>query len=249
MAIYFISDIHLNPARPDVYEDFSSYLRRIAHDADELYILGDLFDYWIGDDGIDLLGHQTAVERLRETSLGGTKIFVMHGNRDFLIGQRFLDQFSGVLLTEPHVIELGGQPVLLMHGDSLCTDDVEHQNYRKTVLSPQWQKAVLELPLQERLNRALSMRQQSKSNRVDKSHELMDVNQDAVRKTMLEYEVRTLIHGHVHKPGIHEFEIDNLVYRRYVLGDWGGKSEGVIKVDPNNGITFSYSIDMNRTTA
>ena len=145
MAVYFLSDTHLSPEFPDIYDKFVRYLKFIQASADELYILGDLFDYWIGDDGIDLLGHNRAADALADLAASRTKISVMHGNRDFLIGQQFIDQINASLIPDPTTIELNGQTVLLMHGDSLCTDDIEHQEYRKTVLSPKWQESVLKL--------------------------------------------------------------------------------------------------------
>ena len=168
MSTYFISDLHLDPARAETYDKFARYLRSIKSDAQQLYILGDLFDYWIGDDGLDLIGHHQAVELLEELTESGTQISLMHGNRDFLIGKDFLSRFNGTLIPDPQLIVIGGKVVLLMHGDSLCTDDVEHQRYREIVLSPEWQSAVLELPITERLQRALDMRMQSETGKAKK---------------------------------------------------------------------------------
>ena len=231
MTVYFLSDTHLSPEFPDIYDKFVRYLKSIQASADELYILGDLFDYWIGDDGIDLLGHNRAADALADLAASSTKISVMHGNRDFLIGQQFIDQISASLIPDPTTIELNGQTVLLMHGDSLCTDDIEHQEYRKTVLSPHWQESVLKLPVSERLSQAQYMRSESKKNKKAKTSVLMDVNDNTVKETMKEFDVRTLIHGHTHRPAVHNFTLNGKKATRYVLGDWGRGFDAVIRFD------------------
>ena len=241
MGIYFLSDTHLSPNQPAVYDKFLRYLRSIRKDADELYILGDLFDYWIGDDGSALLGHSPAIEALAELSDGGVQVSVMHGNRDFLIGPEFIAETGGTLIPDPSTIELNGQSVLLMHGDSLCTDDVEHQRYREVVLSPEWQESILELPISERLNRALDMRAASEKNKQVKSQSLMDVNQQSVLQTMKQLGVRILIHGHTHRPQIHHFEIDGREATRYVLGDWGRNNDAVIVVNSEGTINLHHA--------
>ena len=241
MGIYFLSDTHLSPNQPAVYHKFLRYLRSIGKNADELYILGDLFDYWIGDDGSSLLGHNPAIEALAELSDAGVQVSVMHGNRDFLIGPEFIAKIGGTLIPDPTTIELNGQSVLLMHGDSLCTDDVEHQRYRNVVLSPEWQKSILELPVSERLNRALDMRATSEKNKQVKSLSLMDVNQQSVLQTMKQFDVRILIHGHTHRPQIHHFEIDGCEATRYVLGDWGRNNDAVIVVNSEGTINLHHA--------
>ena len=238
MSIHFISDIHLDPSREDTYNKFRNYLKTIQADADELYILGDLFEYWIGDDGLDLLGHQPAVRALQELSASGTKIFIMHGNRDFLIGEDFLKRFNGTLLADPSIIQLHGESVLLMHGDSLCTDDIAHQRYREIVLDPLWQQEVLKLSLEERLKRALDMRMQSQRGRPDKTPELMDVNLLSVTSTMEQHGVQVMIHGHVHRTAIHHLKVNNNDAVRYVLGDWDSGRDGVIRADADGSINL-----------
>jgi len=213
-------------------------LETIKKDADELYILGDLFDYWIGDDGIDLLGHRRAAQLLQSVSEQGIKIFFMHGNRDFLVGEHFLGLFSATLLSDPSVIRINGQNVLLMHGDSLCTQDVEHQRYRQIVLSSQWQEEILKLAPEERLHRALDMRKESSSNKQNKASEIMDVDLNTVNSFMHNCAADVMIHGHVHKPGIHEVRSSKVSGRRYVLGDWDGGSDGVIRVNADGQITL-----------
>ena len=236
MATYLISDIHLDPKNTETYDKFRKYLGTIKSDAEQLYILGDLFDYWIGDDGLDLIGHRPAIEILQDLTVTGTKVFIMHGNRDFLIGEEFISHFDGTLIPDPHQILINDESFLLMHGDSLCTDDLEHQRYREIVLDPKWQKEVLKLSLQERHNRARDMRMQSQKGKLDKSPELMDVNLDAVTEVMEKYRVRVLIHGHVHRTAVHKLKVNGRDALRYVLGDWDSGKDGVIRIDSDGTI-------------
>ncbi len=231
MAIYLISDIHLDPSNTGTYDKFREYLGSIKSDAEQLYILGDLFEYWIGDDGLDLLGHRPAVEVLNELSELGTKIFIMHGNRDFLIGEDFVNRFSGSLIPDPYKIKVKGESILLMHGDSLCTDDIAHQRYREIVLDPDWQREVLKLSVHERRDRARDMRMQSRKGKLDKNEELMDVNLDSVNEAMQEHGVQILIHGHVHRTAVHKLKVNGRDAFRYVLGDWDSGKDGVIRID------------------
>ncbi len=233
MAIYLISDIHLDPDNSGTYCKFQEYLGSIKSDAEQLYILGDLFEYWIGDDGLDLLGHRPAVETLKELSEAGIRIFIMHGNRDFLIGEDFVNHFNGSLIPDPHKIIVNGESILLMHGDSLCTDDIAHQHYRKVVLDPDWQGEVLKLSVHERHDRARDMRMQSEKGKLDKNEELMDVNLDSVAETMRQHGVQTLIHGHVHRTAVHKLKVNGRDALRYVLGDWDSGRDGVIRIDSN----------------
>ncbi len=243
MATYFLSDTHLTTEQPEVYDKFIRYLGVIQDDADELYILGDLFDYWIGDDGVGLLGHSPAVEALASISASGTKVAVMHGNRDFLIGQEFIGQIGASLLSDPSTIVLNDhQTVLLMHGDSLCTDDVAHQRYRRTVLTPEWQEAILASPVLDRLTRAKDMRATSEQNKQTKSMSLMDVNESAVVQAMEEHQVNILIHGHTHRPGIHKPIVNGIEGRRYVLGDWGRENDAVIRVDSSGEFDLHHAV-------
>lgn len=236
MAIYLISDIHLDPDNKDTYNKFQNYLGSIKSDAEQLYILGDLFEYWIGDDGLDLLGHRPAVEVLKELSESGVRIFIMHGNRDFLIGEEFVGHFNGTLIPDPYKIKVNGQSVLLMHGDSLCTDDVEHQRYRETVLDSEWQKEILKLSVHNRHERAREMRMQSQKGKLKKNEELMDVNLDTVVDTMHKHGVQTLIHGHVHRTAVHNLKVKGRDAIRYVLGDWDSGKDGVIRIDSDGTI-------------
>jgi len=238
MVAYFLSDTHLTPEQPDVYNKFLRYLQFIGEDADELYILGDLFDYWIGDDGVDLLGHRPAIEALASLSATGVTIQVMHGNRDFLIGQAFVKMIDAALIPDPKLIELNGRSILLMPCDSLCTDDLEHQRYRSTVLSKKWQQQILSRPLSERLKRALEMRAMSTNNKHEKPMHLMDVNAQAVVTIMEKFDVQTLIHGHTHRPQVHHLVVNSIAARRFVLGDWGRGYDGVIRVDSGGSINL-----------
>ena len=228
MISQFISDIHLCPTRPKTYQKFRAFIEGIAGETEHLYILGDLFEYWIGDDGVQFLGHDEAVEILQNLSQSGCKISVMHGNRDFLIGQAFVELFNGTLIDDSSVIEIGDEPVLLTHGDSLCSDDVEHQKFRAIVASPKWRGEFLALTLEERQVRAMDMRKISSNSKVEKSMELMDVNQNTVIQAMRDSNVRRMIHGHVHKPGIHSLEIDGAEVKRYVLGEWDDGADGIV---------------------
>ena len=241
MVTYFLSDTHLTPQQPETYDKFLRYLEVIRDDADELYILGDLFDYWIGDDGVELLGHSRAVTALANLCAAGTSIRVMHGNRDFLLGQAFIDAIGGSLIGDPTLIEINHQAVLLMHGDSLCTDDVEHQRYRATVLSEPWQEAILNLPLSERHNRAMDMRAMSEKSKKQKDFDIMDVNHDSVKTTMESFNAQILIHGHTHRPGIHNLTVNGCSAKRYVLGDWGRGNDAVMRVDSSGELNLHHA--------
>lgn len=220
MTIAFISDLHLTPDRPASTDLFGQFIGGVHHAVSELYILGDLFEYWVGDDGADALGHLAVEASLRRTVERGTRVYFIHGNRDFLVGEAFASRTGCTLLPDPVVITPDGLRILLTHGDALCTDDVEHQASRKRMLSGKWKLAFLDQPLDQRMATADAMRQQSERGKQQKSMEIMDVNQDAVEAMMREHDVRIMIHGHTHKPAAHEFEIDGELARRYVLGDW-----------------------------
>jgi UDP-2,3-diacylglucosamine hydrolase len=218
VAALFISDLHLDQARPAITRLFLGFLEERAGEAEALYILGDLFEVWIGDDDDEALGREVAAGLKRLAAR--TPIYLMHGNRDFLLGEGF-EADSGVrLLPETEVIDLYGQPTLIMHGDTLCTDDVEYQAFRARVRSPQWLSQVLGLPLVQRRMMAKKLRADSQKAIQDKAAAITDVNQQTVMEVMREHGVRQLIHGHTHRPGIHEFPLDDKPARRVVLGDW-----------------------------
>ncbi|MGA8261503.1 MAG: UDP-2,3-diacylglucosamine diphosphatase [Arenicellales bacterium] len=236
MTTLFISDLHLTPRRPHITELLFDMLRGEAREADALYILGDLFEYWIGDDAADSLGYAPVVRRIGELAEAGVPVYFMRGNRDFLVGERFAEDSGCEILDDPTVIELYDEPVLLMHGDSLCTDDVAHQKFRTTVDDPAWQRSFLDKSIADRMQMAEAARAQSREHKDSVSMEIMDVNERAVRRTFDEYGVRLMIHGHTHRPAIHDGNPNGT--RRIVLGDWYEQSSvlrcspGVQRLDP-----------------
>ena len=215
----FISDLHLDPERPTVTELFLELLTTRAANAEALYILGDLFEAWVGDDDASPM-NQTVCAGLKKCATSGTPVFIMHGNRDFLLAAEFADASGATLLEEPALIDLYGTPTLLMHGDLLCTDDKEYMAFRAMVRDPQWQQQLLSKSLQERQLIASEMRNKSREQTGGKPESIMDVNQEAVIETMTGHKVQRLIHGHTHRPAIHDLLISGQPARRIVLGDW-----------------------------
>lgn len=215
----FISDLHLAPERPEMIRLFEKFVDDVAVHADTLYILGDFVEYWIGDDdkAIGLEAVFAALDRLHEA---GTMIRLMHGNRDFLIGKKLSRRYHFDIIDDPYRDNFSDQPILLMHGDLLCTDDIAYQNYRRKARSKtvQWIFLLLPLFLRERI--AKSLRDTSEKATSDKPADIMDVNQQTVEETMRKAGVNILIHGHTHRPGIDEFELDGKKVKRIVLGDW-----------------------------
>lgn len=237
MTIAFISDIHITPEHPASIRLFEEFLNSATNSIERLYILGDLFDYWVGDDGSDRLGHDPAEAALRKLADSGTQLFFMHGNRDFLIGEEFAKRTGCTLLADPTVISLDQRKVLLTHGDMLCTDDVEHQHARKEMLSDKWKMAFLEKPLTERIDTAAGLRATSENKKSTKSMAEMDVNQSAVEALMKEHNVNTLVHGHTHQPAVHEFTLAKKPAWRYVLGDWHERCSALYYQDGNLDLT------------
>jgi UDP-2,3-diacylglucosamine hydrolase len=219
VATLFISDLHLDPARPDITSQALAFLACEASGADALYILGDLFDAWIGDDDPEP-EKQRVIAALKKLTDAGLPCYFMRGNRDFLIGDGFAAASGCTLLEDPTVIELHGRRVLLMHGDTLCTDDKEYQAFRAMVRDPDWQRAMLARPLPERLAIARQLRETSAVRTAGKSEEIMDVNEEAVRVAMRAHGIHTLLHGHTHRPAVHQFDLDGHDAERIVLGDW-----------------------------
>lgn len=219
MASYFISDLHLSRERPAINQLFLNFLQEHAPQADAVYILGDLFEVWLGDDMI-LPEYQPAIEAIASTVKNGTPVYVMYGNRDFLMKEKFEELSGAKLIHEPYVIDLYGKPTLLLHGDSLCTDDVEYQKFKAMVRNPKWQAQVLAKSPEERLALAKQLRETSKSETASKAEDIMDVNQQTVEQTMQDNHVLHLIHGHTHRPATHEFTIDDNKATRIVLADW-----------------------------
>lgn len=219
MTALFISDLHLDPERPDCTEQFLEFMRTEARTASALYILGDLFEAWIGDDDTDP-GHAPIIAALAELRRDNVPCYFMHGNRDFLIGKRFAAATGCVLLDDWHVIEISGQRAVLTHGDLLCTDDTSYQELRKMVRDPAWQREFLAKSLDERRAIVTELRERSKTETAAKPAEIMDVNQAAVESALRQHGVRILLHGHTHRPAVHEFVTDDTPATRIVLGDW-----------------------------
>ncbi|MCY4471969.1 MAG: UDP-2,3-diacylglucosamine diphosphatase [Kistimonas sp.] len=217
MRNLFISDLHLMPERPDLAQGFFDFVRTQAVGAAALYILGDFFDNWIGDDLMDPFQERVA-EALAALAAAGTQIFVMHGNRDFLLGETFCRQAGCKLLPDPSLIELAGQRLLLLHGDSLCTGDRMYMRYRRLVRSPVLKSLFLRLPTSWRRGIARQLRTKSRGNRARSMGVYTDVSPDAITAALAAYEADSMIHGHTHKPAVHNLAGGG---RRWVLGDWG----------------------------
>lgn len=219
MTTLFISDLHLQGGRPDITGQFLAFLDEEVRRAEALFILGDLFESWIGDDDPD--PHRARVrEALRRVADDGIPLRFMHGNRDFLIGERFAAETGVELLPDPWLANLYGQDVLLSHGDALCIDDVKYQETRSITRNPEWQKMMLAKPLVERQAIAAQARADSRAHGGSIDPAISDVNQDAVLSLMREYGVTTLLHGHTHRPDVHHFLLDSRPATRIVLGDW-----------------------------
>lgn len=218
-SILLISDLHLEPARPELTQAFGGFLATTATTARALYILGDLFNVWLGDDDDTPLFLDIS-QQLKMLSERGTDIFLMHGNRDFLLGPRYAAACGATLLDEPQVLTHQGTQYLLMHGDVLCTRDADYSEFRKMVRSPEWQADFLAKPLSMRRAFAEQARTHSKTMNSNKPADIMDVTQDEVERLLQKYEVDTLIHGHTHRPAEHQFSCAGKLCKRYVLGDW-----------------------------
>lgn len=223
MATWFISDLHLEPARPASTHLLLSFLQAIRGQAEALYILGDLFEYWIGDDFLSTPQGQLVLpvlQAIKSVATSGTPVYVQQGNRDFLLSTQFAELTACQLLPEQQVIDLYGRPTLIMHGDLLCTDDLDYQKARILFRSPQWQQQILAKSIPERLQYAQSLRIQSQLSAQSKQEDILDANQTAIEAAMRAAKVTQLIHGHTHRPAIHEFKLDGQAAQRIVLGDW-----------------------------
>lgn len=219
MKTLFISDLHLEPARPKMTQIFLRFLSGPAREAAAVYIMGDLFDLWIGDDA-NMSLYPSEIAALRQLSNSGIPLYLMHGNRDFLIGHDFLVATGATLLPDPTVITLEGTPTILSHGDMLCTDDIAHMKGRKEWLDPVRQAAFLAQPPEVREKVARQLRMESSHNKTLKAAEIMDVTQQAVEDLLTQHKLHQLIHGHTHRPAIHDFMLGNSPARRIVLSDW-----------------------------
>jgi len=219
MSTLFISDLHLSAERENITKLFIAFLKERASHADALYILGDLFEVWPGDDIIQP-DYQESISAMKQLADSGVAVFVMHGNRDFLMAEHFCEISGSTLIDDPSIIDLYGTPTLLMHGDTLCTDDSDYQKFRAMVRDPRWQQDFLSKSAEERLAIAEKYREISKTAMADKKMEIMDANQQAVESVMLEQNIQQLIHGHTHRPAVHDFNVNEKTMKRIVLGDW-----------------------------
>jgi len=221
MPVLFISDLHLCEARPAIAALFFDFLAsRVLGKAEELVILGDLFEYWIGDEDLDLAFNRAVADGIRRVADGGTRVSLMHGNRDFLLGARFCEASGAALLPDPTARELFGAATLLMHGDTLCTDDTAYLQFRAMVRDPAWQRAFLAQPVAARRRQAEDARGRSESEKQAKSAEIMDVNPAAVENVLRAHGYPRLIHGHTHRPARHAHLVDAHACERWVLPDW-----------------------------
>jgi UDP-2,3-diacylglucosamine hydrolase len=215
----FISDLHLHESRPLITRAFFNFLETKVKSADALYILGDFFDAWIGDDDDQPLISQVALA-LAKTADAGTKIYIMHGNRDFLIGEKFAHQAHAELIPEETVINLYGTPTLLLHGDSLCTADTDYMQFRSMVRDVNWQSQFIGQPLNVRRAIAQDLRTKSSEMNSLKAEDILDVTASEVEAMFQKYKTPLMIHGHTHRPARHYHQINNQQFERIVLGDW-----------------------------
>jgi len=226
-AALFVSDLHLTPGQPELTALFLEWLGTRAQGARAVYILGDLFDAWIGDDDDGYADVETGLATL---TAGGTRCCLLHGNRDFLLGRRFARRTGVELLRDPTRITLAGEPVLLMHGDLLCTDDIPYQRFRRRVRNPVVQWLFLRQGLRRRREIAADYRRRSADAMADKTAAIMDVNAGTVLKYMRRHRVRRLIHGHTHRPADHALDLDGMAAHRHVLADWSPAGGEVLVV-------------------
>ena len=219
MATLFISDLHIDATQPRITERFLRFLSTEAMAADALYILGDLFETWIGDDDADS-NQESVIDGLRALTRSGVPCFIMHGNRDFLLGARFCERTGAELLPDPVILTLYGTPVLVMHGDALCTDDRSYQRLRATVRDPDWQRRFLALSVQQRRTLAQAARQGSQAHMAGLSDTIVDVNPASVASALQGGGTDLLLHGHTHRPAVHDLQVDGRNCKRVVLGAW-----------------------------
>lgn len=231
MTTLFISDLHLADDRPEIGAQFLEFLNGEAREAEAVYILGDLFESWVGDD--DPNTHYAAMKQaLRALVDSGVPVYFMHGNRDFMVGERFATETGATILDDPTVVDLYGEKVLLTHGDAMCIDDVEYQKVRAMTRNPQWQAMMLQKPLEERLAIAAHARLQSQQHSASVDQDIMDVNEEAVAGAFRKHGVAIMLHGHTHRPAIHTIDLGDRNARRIVLGDWYEQGS-VVRWDAN----------------
>lgn len=220
MATLFVSDLHLAAQRPELAEAFLAFLGGPARQASAVYVLGDLFDAWIGDDDLDQPEWQPVFDGLRKLSDSGVALSIQHGNRDFLLGPAFAARCRARLMPEVEIATIENQPTLLLHGDQLCTDDRAYLAWRKEARNPAWQARFLALPLEERRQLAADLRATSMLEKAAKPMAIMDVNEAAVNAALRAAACTRMIHGHTHRPGRHEHSVDGRCCERWVLADW-----------------------------
>lgn len=215
----FISDLHLDEEQPAIANGLLAFLQREAPTASALYVLGDLFEAWVGDDN-ETPFNRRIVAAFRAWSDGGRALYFLHGNRDFVLGETFAAQTGGKLLADDTVLDLNGTRAVIAHGDALCTDDREYQKFRAMVRDPEWLAGARALPLELRLAIAAYLRDESKMRSANKPENIMDVNAQAVAALLRDTNADALIHGHTHRPAVHDVNLGNRQAKRYVLGDW-----------------------------
>jgi UDP-2,3-diacylglucosamine hydrolase len=216
----FISDLHLAPQRPAATDALFRFLAETASAAERLYVLGDLFDYWIGDEGLSEPFNRAIADSFARLAARGVRLYFMHGNRDFLIGEEFARATEMKLLDDRTEVDLYGRRTLLMHGDTLCTDDVDYQKLRVMVRNPAWQRAFLAKPIEERIRAAQALRSESEQAKQGKVAAIMDVTPATVESVLRTHGYPRLIHGHTHRPARHEHVVDGKLCERFVLADW-----------------------------
>ncbi len=231
MTTYLISDLHLCPSRPGATALLLSFLAGPAARAGALYILGDLFEYWAGDDHLGDPFNARVCTAIKAVATHGIPVFFLAGNRDFLVGEDFARACGTSLLTEPLIRDIAGKPTLLLHGDTLCTDDIDYQNFRTMVRAPQWRSDFLSRPLAERISVIEGLRERSTVEKQRKSMALMDTNNDAVAAAFSEHGVTRMIHGHTHRLAHHEHSVDGQICQRWVLGDWSDTAGNCLACD------------------
>ncbi|MGB0204799.1 MAG: UDP-2,3-diacylglucosamine diphosphatase [Neptuniibacter sp.] len=241
MTVYFVSDLHLKPERPDLTRAFSRLLDTTFQDASELYLLGDIFEAWIGDD-TPTPTLEPIFNSLKQLSDQGCKVFFQHGNRDFLVGEAFANSINASLLPEELTVDLPVGKAVISHGDQLCLDDIEYMQFRTMVRNPQWQQDFLSKSLEERLAIARQIRDASKERTAEKAEYITDVNQQAVTDLFIRSGVDLMIHGHTHRPCIHQHEVDGKQATRIVLGDWD-KLGWYLKVDKQGYDLINFPIE------
>ncbi len=229
MTALFVSDLHLDDARPHIVQDFERFCAGEARRADALYVLGDLFEAYVGDDDDATLNARVA-HALHGVADAGVPVHFIAGNRDFLLGEAYARRCGMDLLEDGAVVDLNGTPALVLHGDVLCTDDAAYLAFRRQVRDPAWQAAFLARPLEERRAFAAQARDASRAHTSTTNMAIMDVNQGAVERALRQAGVARMIHGHTHRPAIHDFELDGKPAQRIVLGDWYEQGS-VLRVD------------------